>query len=212
MSINKKFNCKISFLILFSLLQVSCASQENIKKGLDQLLGHNIEEAISLLGYPDDERSIAGKIVYTWSNSRASTSTNPTHQTSTGYIGGSRVRLDTYGQETISKTLSCKIRIITDTANQVVHWEYDGNRGACRKFSKRIDKAQSRMLNRQNSKTESGSSTKMLKVGFQVFCYDPNDQTIYIQDESCTYGGSEVSENEYIKLKNSGAGNKVVRF
>lgn len=212
MGVHWGLNYKTTLVLLFSLLQLGCASHENIKRGLDQLVGQNIEEAINLLGYPDDEQSIAGKVVYSWRNSRSSLSTTPTHQTSTGYIGGSQITLDTYGQETISKILKCKIRIITDTANQIVHWEYGGNRGACSKFSKQIDRAQTRTLNRQNSKSGIDSTTKKLRAESQVFCYDQADHTIYIQNESCTYGGDEINKSDYIKYKDAGAGNKVVRF
>jgi hypothetical protein len=45
----------------------SCASQNPIQKGMDELIGQPIEVAIARLGMPTEATTIAGTKVYIWS-------------------------------------------------------------------------------------------------------------------------------------------------
>jgi len=127
-----------TLVIALAAIPIGCSTFEDISKGLDHLVGRDINKAISILGYPDDERVIAGKTIYFWRNSRSSTSTIPTYSTSTGYIGGSKFSASTTGQSAVTTSLNCEIKIITGKSNKILTWEYNGNLGACRKYSKRL--------------------------------------------------------------------------
>ena len=83
------------------------SASERIGAALDATNGQGADTAIETLGYPDDEKVIAGRKFFIW---RASKSLH----TPTGVI-----------------PLECVVRVVITEENTIDGWDIDGNAGAC---------------------------------------------------------------------------------
>lgn len=107
----KKF-FKFIFLIVFIGVLVGCSGNlKHINKGLTNLRGQHINSLINRIGYPDSQRMIAGRKLYTWGSSRLFA------------IDGNLV------------DLYCTITVEVNSNEKIVNWQYDGNNGGCRGFA-----------------------------------------------------------------------------
>ena len=60
-----------SWLVKFSIcgaviISLSACASENVGKGLSTLRGQNINQAITILGYPSDQKAVPGGTFYAW--------------------------------------------------------------------------------------------------------------------------------------------------
>ena len=111
---------KVSVLPMLLLMTACATSFSTLNQALPLLQGQDIQMSMDYLGIPDQEYIIAGKKVYVWGTSRI----NPFNATSTSYGNDNR-------------RLRCTIKMITE--NEIVQRiEYDGNNGACFKYSDRL--------------------------------------------------------------------------
>jgi hypothetical protein len=94
---------------LLSLLVAGCAAQA-IKEKMTAEMGQPVSRVIEKLGFPTEERTIAGRHVYVWSTSN--------------FVEGTNYR--------------CQIRAIVDEKNNVIAWDNEGNEGGCRAFMSRL--------------------------------------------------------------------------
>lgn len=84
---------------------------DTMRTGLDQLVGQPISAAISKLGIPDGQQSIAGQNVYVWNSS-------------------------TFDEGT---QLQCKIKIATTHPGDIIsRYDFDGNIGMCSRYAARL--------------------------------------------------------------------------
>ena len=99
-------------ILIFAFLTLfSCSTFINIEKGLTMATGRGINSLISKIGYPTDERIIAGRKVYIWDTRRL--------------VGWDGNVLDLY----------CKITVEVDSNDRIINWSYSGNRGGCSSYS-----------------------------------------------------------------------------
>ena len=96
-----------------------------LRDGLDSLNGRNITDAIQKFGYPDQEREMFGKTIYTWGTQSTGTSSRPV--------------MNAYGQiyayAPVSVSYNCKIEIVTADAGKIETWQLDGNRRGCSRYA-----------------------------------------------------------------------------
>lgn len=126
-------------LILSALLLIGCVEPgPQIDSGLTLLIGQDIHAAIDRLGYPASQREIAGDTVYTWSTDRRTTMTLPTTHTTTGNVDGTPFYATTTGTEDIPLHFHCAIQIATDGVGKIKRYEWEGNRGGCGRYARRL--------------------------------------------------------------------------
>ena len=124
--------------ILTAAILAGCATSfDTLDKALPQLTGRNISFAADYLGIPDQEYTIAGRKVYVWNSSMNNPFVRPVTTTTTGTVGTTPFSAVSTGYVQDNSPMSCKIRMITD--NEIIQRiEYDGNNGACMKYSERL--------------------------------------------------------------------------
>ena len=99
-------------ILIFAFLALySCSTFKNIEIGLTRATGRSINSLISRIGYPTDERIIAGRKLYIWDTRRL--------------VGWDGNIIDLY----------CKITVEVDSNDKIIYWTYSGNRGGCRSYS-----------------------------------------------------------------------------
>ena len=118
---------------------------QTTSRGLQQLEGSNLDRAIQYLGYPDDEKEIAGKTVYIWD--RRDVETYPV-STGVGFgTYGSGVSLGVGYPITRANVYGCRIRLFTE-AKKIVNYELTGDGSGCAPYAKRLQP----LLPAQNAK------------------------------------------------------------
>lgn len=126
------------------LALAGCATWGQMNDGLNGLLGQPINVAISKIGYPATEQTIAGSKLYRWGVSRQSIDYMPTTTTTNGYIGvGSGLTpysATTMGGTFIPVNYTCQITLAVDAREIITHYEYNGNLGGCEPFIKALKK------------------------------------------------------------------------
>ncbi len=92
--------------LIVSILLSSCASQI-IPTRMGAMIGQRASIAIAKLGYPTDQREIAGQKVYIWSTNR--------------YVNGT--------------SFGCTIRVIVDSDEIIKSSDAEGSEGGCAQFA-----------------------------------------------------------------------------
>ena len=127
-----------SRVLVLPLLLVACTSFDTLDKKLPYFKGKKIDEAISYLGHPNDERAIAGKTVYTWSTAYTQTSMTPITTQNSGMINGKYYSGTSQSYVPETSNLSCVLRMITDK-KRIIDIDYEGNNGACFRYSRKLE-------------------------------------------------------------------------
>jgi len=133
---------KLSFIgasIALSLL-VGCQTFETMDAGLTSLRGQPYQAAFDVLGFPDGESQIAGKRVFTWGSRNAGSYSLPTFNTSTAYVNGQTVYVQSQGTRTETYDYHCKIDVIVGSSGLIEHTKYDGNIGGCERYARLFPK------------------------------------------------------------------------
>jgi hypothetical protein len=124
--------------VLMLAVLPGCTTWGDIDRGLDTLTGKPLDYAISKLGLPDAEQTIAGRKVYVWdSRTVGGGYLVPKTTNYSGNVGGtSYAGTDTGLQATPSYDLYCKLKLVVDGSNTVTSYDYDGNMGACERYAR----------------------------------------------------------------------------
>lgn len=125
-----------SYLLGCLTVLTGCVTFEQVDAGLATLRGKSLEQVIAVLGYPDSERSIAGKTIYTWGNRNTGSYTVPTTNTATTYVNGQAIQTTMYGSRTESYDYYCKVDAIVGRGGIVEDVQYDGNLGGCERYAR----------------------------------------------------------------------------
>ncbi|WP_454700824.1 hypothetical protein [Agrobacterium burrii] len=112
-----------------------CVSSEQINAGVNTLKGKPYQSAFSTLGFPDEEKKIAGFTVYTWSNQSSGSYTVPTYNTATTYVNGQTVYSQIQGSQTHNYSYSCKLDLIVDSKGIVIDTKLEGDIGGCERYA-----------------------------------------------------------------------------
>ncbi|XDZ49607.2 hypothetical protein AB8806_17495 (plasmid) [Ralstonia syzygii subsp. celebesensis] len=120
-----------------------CVTWEQFDRGMDVLIGQSVDHAISILGFPSGERTIAGKRYVQWGRSSADfvPIASPSYSTGNFNVGN---KVGSYSSTTMNATyipmsLDCTIVAELDAENRVTRTQYDGNMGGCEPFIIRLN-------------------------------------------------------------------------
>jgi hypothetical protein len=115
----------------------ACASFDRLDQGLATLEGQNRDVAIARLGYPTEQKEIAGKDVFIWRRG------NMFYQPGT-YFGGCS---DRYGGLRSMSCVGfmpgvtdtrCTVRVIADKDGTIVETDRDGDPSSCGYYADRL--------------------------------------------------------------------------
>jgi len=105
-----------------SLFLSACVSTGSIERNLQgNFMGKPVDAAIASFGYPDSDRWVAGKHVYTWTSGR----TMPNMTT----LSSGQVVLQG------SSSYSCVLNLEVDERNTVKGYSFSGQIAACEAFN-----------------------------------------------------------------------------
>ncbi len=118
-------------------LLAACASFDALDQGLATLKGQNRDVAIARLGFPDEQREIAGKDVYIWQRGGMWYSPG-------GYYGGCSDRyggirsMSCVGFAPSIVDAHCTVRVIADKSGTIVDADRSGDPQTCEYYARRL--------------------------------------------------------------------------
>lgn len=126
----------ISVIAMLGL--TGCATWGQLDEGLDSLVGRPLDVAITKLGYPATEQTIAGRKLYRWGNSTQGMAYMPSTTTTSGILGvGARAvpyTATTDGGSYVPVSYACNLTLATNSAGIVISYQYEGNLGGCERY------------------------------------------------------------------------------
>lgn len=133
-----------AIFVLFSLLLLTACVTDQLNSGFERIRGQPLSAAIDRLGVPSNERTLAGRHVYTWTTSQLVSTYQPTSNFTTGSIpdgpGKTRYTGTSVGGTTVQTKATCKIEIEVDSQEVIRHGSYDGDVGACGKYAQALSR------------------------------------------------------------------------
>ncbi|WP_027052802.1 hypothetical protein [Mesorhizobium erdmanii] len=117
-------------------IAAGCQTFENIDAGLSSLRGRPYQAAFDVLGFPDAENTIDNKRVFTWGSRNTGSYTVPTFNSSTAYVNGQPIYVQSQGTATETYDYHCRIDVIVGQSGLIEHTKYDGNIGGCERYAR----------------------------------------------------------------------------
>ncbi|MEY9584066.1 hypothetical protein [Sinorhizobium fredii] len=130
----KKLITTISTLIVLA----GCTTMEDLDAGLRDLKGKPYQVAFAKLGFPDNEKTVAGHKVYVWSTSSSGSYSIPKYNTATSYVNGQAIYTNYQTTENVSYDYSCEVEVIVDPSGTIAHIKWEGNPGGCEAYAQRV--------------------------------------------------------------------------
>jgi TonB family protein len=123
-----------------TILLSSCVTFDRINRGVNGLLGENIDDVVDTLGYPTDRRDFEGRTLYVWGNAQDLTLYMPQTMQTTGNIYGANGSA-TYTSNTTYNVptnlhFQCTLILDVDSKGTVQRAQWSGNRGGCARYAK----------------------------------------------------------------------------
>lgn len=132
------------FVYIFLPLMLSACATDTMKDGLPYLVGKPIQNAINYLGYPDDQKTIAGQDIYIWHYEKTFTTTQTvyTPYSGTAYGMGGGMSYSGQASSVVPEVHNnyCNIRLIADKKGIVRHFDGEGNNGGCRHYADSVER------------------------------------------------------------------------
>lgn len=101
-----------------------CASFDGVDATLQPLKGQSLDHAISVLGYPQEDKVIAGRRLVIWRSARATTGLT------VGQVGSQQVLV------TSPAEARCEVTLEVDGGGVVRGGQYRGNSEGCATYAK----------------------------------------------------------------------------
>ncbi|MBB4065032.1 hypothetical protein [Gellertiella hungarica] len=112
-----------------------CVTGEDVTRGTATLIGRPVEEAFDRIGFPDEERQIAGRTVYTWRNREIGSYEVPTSEIVTTYVDGHPVESVLQGSRTEVYERQCQLDLVVGRGGIVERAQADGNLAGCSRYA-----------------------------------------------------------------------------
>lgn len=125
-------------IAIFTVLALSGCATQQLDRGLQGLLGHNIQEVVAIWGYPDAQREVMGDTVYIWSTNQNVSMPLMTSSTTTGHIGGTPVYGTTSQLQFVPMAFACTVQLAVNPDRMIKNYQWEGNQGGCRRYSSRF--------------------------------------------------------------------------
>jgi len=136
----KMTNSVLAVLVLFGCATTTTVS-ENMAKGLDIMVGHPLEVATMVLGYPDGKQDIVkGRTAYYWIDKQHEMTVRPAFGYTTGTLDTQDVSLRTTKLYAVPTTYECMIKVVVDQDDTIVDYDFNGQRAGCKDFIDRLNK------------------------------------------------------------------------
>lgn len=120
-----------------------CMTWGSFNERLTNLGGNSIDVAIDRLGYPSDERTIAGRHLFTWSTSSSGVVFMPqtSYSTATAYnrFGTTTATGTTTSYAPMPVSYGCQVILEVDGNNRITRYQYSGNIGGCQGYWRRLE-------------------------------------------------------------------------
>ncbi len=130
---------KKACLVLTVLAMLSgCATFGQMEEGLNALMGKDAMVAFDVLGYPSGKQQFGSDTVYVWSVSSSGALVLPQTSTTYGTVGMTPVYGTTTYNQVVPVNYNCLIKLVADSNDRLVKWEYNGNIGGCRNYISRL--------------------------------------------------------------------------
>lgn len=114
------------------------SSSEVMKHGLDSFKGQPVQTAINVFGLPDGKMSLKDAEVYIWGNRSVGVYTTTKTAYTSGYVGYKRYSGTTAYQVPVYYEQSCDIKLLCDSSDMILSWEYSGNSDGCMPYAERL--------------------------------------------------------------------------
>ncbi|GIX21631.1 MAG: hypothetical protein KatS3mg121_0414 [Gammaproteobacteria bacterium] len=131
------------FALPLLLVLGACASLQVLERGLPQLVGRHVDEAVEALGLPDRKLTVGAYEIYVWESQ--SDGTVPVYGTRTsttvGVVGGEVFHgTTTHGTvDFVPVRRGCRIKLQVDAEQIVQRAEFDGDAVGCRRYAERLE-------------------------------------------------------------------------
>ena len=130
-------------LLLSILTLASCTTFEDIDGGLSVFRGRPVDDLISVIGFPDGQRTIAGRTLVIWNTNQNVTTVTPvtTYNSGTANVYGSggygygsySGSSTTYVPSTVN--YNCTVMVEIDRQNRIINHDLEGNIGGCERYA-----------------------------------------------------------------------------
>lgn len=127
--------------LLCALALAGCLSFNAFDEGLAGFKGRPVSEAFDALGYPDGQQQFGEETVYTWGSSYTGVAFSPSTTTTSGAIGSTPFRATTTGTAAVPVSYECTIKMIVGPDQVVRKYQWEGNRGGCESYMRRLQRA-----------------------------------------------------------------------
>lgn len=132
------------FLVVGCAALVSaCAANPDLSNGLAALKGQNRDAAIAVLGFPSDQKEIAGKDVYVWSSGASYVSPGGYYGCHDIYGGGLARSMTCMNYPPTVYSSYCTIRVIAEKDGTIVRTDFEGAGGGCSRYEAKFPHAKS---------------------------------------------------------------------
>ncbi len=128
---------RVGILLLFIFL-TGCVTFGQLEQGLSYMMGRHESVAFEVLGYPSGKQEFNGDTVYYWSNRSTGAVFIPQTSTTYGNVGNTPVYGSTTYNQVVPVSHQCEIKMIADPKGVLKRWEYNGNKGGCKMYIKRV--------------------------------------------------------------------------
>lgn len=122
------------FYVCVTMLS-GCVTTEDINAGVMTLEGKPYQYAFDRIGYPDMERKIAGRTVFTWVNQESGTYTVPDTETATAIVDGHLITTEIQTTRLESYNYHCKLDLVVNSGGIVERAESEGNLQGCKRYA-----------------------------------------------------------------------------
>jgi|GEM_PF-1367679 len=181
-------------IILIVFILSGCAFQQ-MDRGLTDLQGKNIKQAISYLGYPDNEQKIAGDTIYTWGTNYNVSSITPVTNYSSGTAsayGSGGSAFGTYSGTTTSyipTTINhrCILKLITNDSGTIINSQYEGNQGGCSSYGQSLNRLSQDIENTEKQQATYDQIGKDL-----ISCKSKRGATWNTTEAECSESGGKI--------------------
>lgn len=128
---------RISYWLALGL--TACATTASLDTNLQQLIGHDVHDAVTVLGNPSAQNVVGIDTIYTWYATSSVSTAVPSAVATSGFIGApSGGALEGPSGSMAHSEAACRIRLTVGNDGKIKRFEYRGVRNACDSVSEAL--------------------------------------------------------------------------
>jgi hypothetical protein len=111
-----------------------------IEPGFDRLMGHDVGDAMKVLGNPSSQAPAGGDTVYTWYAVTTGSTFLPSQVQTSGFIGNpANDTSEGVGGSQATVATACRLRVTAGSDKKIKHIDFRGPRSACNPVSDAVE-------------------------------------------------------------------------